>query len=250
MKFFIASYLLIGAVIFPHTVQARATDAPKLYVPILTYHHIAPHTPHNPYFVSPKIFEEQMRWLKKNNYHVISYADFYHAMTTDEQLPRKSVVLTFDDGHRDQFINAFPILNALGFHAMFYVVGGYIERETSMTWDMLKKMRDAQMEIGAHSMTHPNLTRLTNAQRIAEISESKLILEKNLGIPINFFAYPGGAYNDAVIRDVIDAHFLSAVSVRHSVYHKKNENLFAVARMHIDDDMESFTGFVTGARLR
>ena len=221
----------------------------KLYAPILMYHHIEQRTKQNPYIVSPKIFDEQMAWLKENNFHVVSFADFYAAAYATGTLPINPVVITIDDGHRDQYTEALPILKKYGYTAMFYVVPGYsdpVHHPHSMTWTMIEDLKKQGMEVGAHSMTHPNLKHSKMGKVLYEVHESKKELEAHLGIPVLDFAYPGGDFNSSTVAVVRAAGFRSAVATWHSVYHTYGMNAYAIPRVHVDNDMASFKKVMQG----
>lgn len=220
-----------------------------LYVPILMYHHIADRKIQNPYFVSPQVFDQQMAWLKNNNYQVITYSDFYQALMKTKTLPPKAVVITFDDGDVDQYHNAVPILKKYGYSAMFYITTNFIGHEGWMNWSMLQGMVDSGFEIGGHTMSHPNLAKLTLSNQMRELVVSKQILEKHLKTKVDFFAYPGGAVSTSTVSLLKEEHYLSAVTTRHSVFHSPNENPYLVSRIHIDDDLQSFILFVEGKKI-
>lgn len=244
----LAAALWIG--LSPLTSHAARAPEPSVYVPVLMYHHVMSYPRQNPYIISPAIFEQQMAWLKANNYHVVSFEDFYQAIYGAGTLPDKPVVLTFDDGHVDQYLNVVPVLKKYGYPGIFYVVGGEIGKKTSLSWDMLEKMKSDGFEIAAHTMTHPNLTRRSPKKVAWELSETKRLLETHLHIPIVDFAYPGGDFTSSTEAAVKAAGYRSAVATRHSVYHKKNKLRYQIRRVHIDDDMISFPEFVKGARHR
>lgn len=257
LLFFVLSVFCVNSV-FAATQHIAKKDLTKtqnnkvqaLHVPILMYHHIVKRLKHDPYSVSPDVFDQQMNWLKQNDYQVITYADFYQAMLKHKVLPKKSVVITFDDGDVDQYSAAWPILKKYHYSALFYITTNFIGHRQWMNWDMLKELSAAgNMEIGAHTMSHPNLSKLSSEKQWRELVVSKNILEKNLKTKINFFAYPGGAHNTSTIALLKKAGYLSAVTTRHDVFHLPNENLYLVSRIHIDDDLASFAQFVEGVRV-
>src|SRR5258706_14495245 len=114
-------------------------------------------------------------------------------------LPDKPIVLTFDDGYRDAYEIAFPLLKKYGLTGTFYVVPGFVGEPAYVTWGELKEMQQAGMEIGAHTMHHPFLTRLSSVNAFREIFMSRLLLASQLEVPITTFAYP---YNDHNARIV------------------------------------------------
>lgn len=222
----------------------------KFYAPILLYHHIALKRPQNSYYVSPVIFDEQMKWLKDNDYHVISLDQFYEAAIGKEKIPSKPVVLTFDDGYQDQYDNALPILEKYSYPATFYVKINNINKG-GMTWAELKNLQKAGHIIGSHSVNHKNMMDMPTDELKYELEESKYILELNLGTEIKHFCYPGGAYSTKTIEAVRDAGYLTATTTRHKVNQEiKNDNsLFTLPRVHIDDEMPTFIDWIQGKNL-
>ena len=220
-----------------------------IYAPVLMYHHVAPKTGDSPYYVSPDIFAQQMAWLHDNGYHVISLDKFYNGVFGNELLPDRPVVLTFDDGNKDQYLNAVPAMMKYGFTGTFYIITNDVDAGSGyMTWDMLKEMVKDGMDIESHTVHHPNLASLDEDATRLELVNSKKVLEEKLGIRVKHLAYPGGAYSKTTIKVLEELGYLTAVTVNHSQYHSPDLSPYKITRMHIDSDMESFAGFVTGRR--
>ncbi len=221
------------------------------YAPILMYHHISDTLPAGPYVIRTKVFENQMAWLKENNYEVITYSQFYEALTTKTLLPEKSVVISFDDNNKNQYQNALPILKKYDYKAIFFIPTAYVDkREGVMTWEMLKTLVGDDMEIGAHSSTHPNLTVIPKAQLYdEELIGSKKILEEKLGISVKFFAYPGGAKSQSVMKAVENTGYLSAATTIYDPNHSYTENPYRVPRIYVGNSMENFVDFINGRNL-
>lgn len=225
----------------------------KVYAPILMYHHIALKRPQDSYYVSPEIFEEQMQWLSDNNYKVISLDDFYQGMLGKKELPQKPVVITFDDGVDDQYINAFPILKKFGYTATFFIKLNNVGPDKGgMTYTMLRNLKKAGMTIGSHSMNHDNMANMSKSQLDYELDQSKKILESQLKTTVNYFSYPGGAYSDQTISETQKAGYLAATTTHHDVYHqiKTKNDLYKISRIHIDDEMPSFENWIQGINLK
>lgn len=224
----------------------------KFYAPILAYHHIELRRPQNSYYVSPEIFDEQMKWLRDNNYHVVSFDKFYAAASGKGTLPEKPVVLSFDDGNVDNYTNAFEILKKYNLTATFFIkINGVAKSGAGMTWKKLREMASVGMTIGSHSVNHNNMAQMDDGELHAELVESKKILEKNLGIEIKYFAYPGGAYSKKTIKAAKAAGYLAAVTTRHKVDQeiKNDDSLYTLPRVHIDDEMPTFIDWVQGINL-
>lgn len=219
-----------------------------MYAPILMYHHIADRPKQEPYYVSPQVFEQQMKWLKDNGYQVISFDQFYAGIKNPGSLPAKPVVITFDDGDADQYNNAFPVLKKYGYTATFYIVTGQVGARDYMSWSQLTDLVKSGMSIEAHSVTHPNLAHLRTSKIDEELRDSKKTLEDKLGIKVIYMAYPGGSFDGRVIASAQRNGYLSAVDTIHSVYHsfKYPTDYYSVSRIHIDNDMVSFIKLVEG----
>lgn len=214
-------------------------------LPILLYHHISRTETQNSYNVQPEIFEQQMAWIKANNYNVITLSQAVDGMTGVIALPENPLVITFDDGVNDEYVNAFPILEKYGFSATFYIKINIYNTPSGMTTKQLKELKDAGMEIASHSVNHDDLTKLSSEQLKTELTQSKAILEKDLDIKIRSFAYPGGAFNDTVIDAVIDAGYGNATTTAHSIKQSPTD-LFRLNRSHIDDDLDNLIKRVRG----
>ncbi|MCL5407100.1 MAG: polysaccharide deacetylase family protein [Patescibacteria group bacterium] len=226
------------------------TPQGKFYAPILVYHHIALKRPQNSYYVSPEIFDQQMKWLKDNGYHIISFDQFYAAALGKEKIPKKPIIITFDDGLEDQFKNAFPILKKYGFTATFFIKMNNLNKG-GMTWDQLKELQKAGNIIGSHSVNHDDMSKMPENQLKYESEESKRLLEQNLGTEIKYFCYPGGAYSANTILAVKNAGYLAAVTTRHKVDQeiKDGNSIYTLPRVHIDDEMPTFIDWVQGKNL-
>jgi len=159
--------------------------------PVLYYHRVGPFRPGAPrkMNVSPEAFRAQMLLLRRHRVEVL---------TLDQVLEGgRGVALTFDDGYRDCLEHALPILQSLGFPATFFIVAGRVggmddwmrgtrqPPERLMDWDDLRRLVDAGMAVGSHSLTHGTLTP-------EEVSGSRRLLEDRLGIRVEHFAYPRG----------------------------------------------------------
>lgn len=224
----------------------------KVYAPILLYHKLIKVEPQDSYSVSPEIFDQQLTWLEDNGYTVISMENLYSALAGDGDLPANPVVITFDDGDSNQYSNALPILKKHRMKATFFIKLNNIGKEGGMSWSQIKTLSRAGMTIGSHSVNHDNMSQMDETTMRYELVQSKKILEKEIGEKIKFFAYPGGAYSQATIKATEDAGYLAAVTTHHNVYQqiRKKDDLYTLARVHIDDEMPSFIEWVQGINLK
>lgn len=216
---------------------------------ILTYHSIG-HRSHD-MNVTPEAFAEQMAWLAAHQ-RVISLA----AAAAGED----GVAITFDDGYRDNLINALPVLAHYEFPATLFTVSGYLgstlpgepepESGTLLSADELREAAARGMSIGGHTRSHPRLSSLTRAEQVDEIAGCKADLEAILGQAVTTFAYPYGSaldYNLLSVEIARDAGFALACSNRYGPV-KQSDLPFDLRRIWIDgsDTLRSFEDKVSG----
>lgn len=202
-----------GAVL-PEVLPANAV---AVHVPILMYHYVDAFPPPAGQYASGLTvrtpdFEKEMGYLSGNGYHAVSLSDVYRAMAGLAQLPAKPVALTFDDGGLDDYSVAYPILKRYGFTATFFVITGHVGQSGSMDWDDLREMVNEGMFVGSHTVTHPNLCRVTAARLRSELVDSRTAIDQQLGETDYALCYPTGAYNSRVIEAARSAGYLMALS--------------------------------------
>ena len=193
--------------------------ARKVVVPILMYHRInvvTVRTPASsrPLSVHPADFARQMRWLARNGYHTITQRQLFDALMCGRSLPRRPILLTFDDGYRDVFFNASPVLLRLNMRATAYVVTDRISGPdiSFLTWNLLHALERRGIEIGSHTRAHRDMTSLSDAAMLADLTKSRLVLERRLGHPVPWLAYPFGSYDGRVERLARRAGYLLGVT--------------------------------------
>jgi len=169
-------------------------------IPILMYHGIRNHlSARRPYFetnTSPKMFAAQMQFLRDNGYKTVSLNETVDCIKTDGD-NQKRVAITFDDGYLDFYTDAFPTLSQHGFTATMFAVSGFTHAKAIrsadrefMTWSQLREIHRHGMEIGSHTVTHPELWRLSQRELEYELMHSKKTIEGALGEPIRSFSHP------------------------------------------------------------
>ncbi|SHJ74076.1 Polysaccharide deacetylase [Clostridium cavendishii DSM 21758] len=163
-------------------------------IPVICYHAISEST-NNDLLLSPKKFEEQLNYLKENNYTPITMDELYGFLKEEKEVPEKSVVLTFDDGYKDNYTNAFPILKKFNFKATIYVISDSIEDNLYLTKEQIKEMSDYGIDIESHTQKHDNLSTLNLDKQYETMLNSKEALEKITKKTVSYIAYPFGKYN-------------------------------------------------------
>ena len=189
---------------------------PAPYVPILMYHEIAarPDTKSR-LAVSPDQFAAQVEYLHDAGFTTLTFTQAAAALAGDPgRLPERAVVLTFDDGYADFHSQALPLLDKYGFTATVFVTTGWIADAgrysagpalgPMLSWNQIREVAAAGVEIGAHSHGHPQLDQISGSQLKDELTTPKELLEEGTGQPVPSVAYPFG-YSSAQVRQAVRA---------------------------------------------
>jgi peptidoglycan/xylan/chitin deacetylase (PgdA/CDA1 family) len=197
-----------------------------LKVPILMYHYISvPPEDADKYridlSVAPDAFREQMAYLANNDFETVDLYDLSLAITGKKDLPEKPVIITMDDGYRDNFENAFPILQEFGLSATFFILTQPIDNgdEIYLSWEMVEEMADAGMRIEPHSKTHADLSSREREYVIFEVLGSQETIAAHTGRTARYFCYPGGRYDETTIEVVSDLDFWGATTTEGGKWH-------------------------------
>jgi peptidoglycan/xylan/chitin deacetylase (PgdA/CDA1 family) len=164
--------------------------------------------------VTPDDFNNQMAWLHEQGYIGVRMDGITRCLRGEAPCPSKAIALTFDDGYEDAYSSALPTLKRYGLVATFYIITGSIGQPGYMTWEQVAALRDAGMEIGAHTVSHPDLTLLDWETAGYEIGQAKADLDQHLHINVTSFCYPTGLYNAGIEEQVRAAGYLNAITTR------------------------------------
>ena len=187
----------------PHGVRANGYQT----VPILCYHRIGGGI--NRMSVSTQAFDAQLEYLARNGYRVVRLSDIADFVAGKKQLPKKAVVITFDDGHVSAYHQAFPLLKKYGFPATFFLYTDFLTAKEALGWSHIKEMAGSGLaDFQSHSKTHANLVvRLpeeTDEQyrkRLdTEIRVPRELIERNIATKVTEYAYPYGDANELVLE--------------------------------------------------
>ena len=182
----------------------------------------------------------------------MSRAPFPAPISRDDQ---KLIVITFDDGYRDNYVNAFPIMKEFGLKGCVFCVSDEIGKESFLRLEEIHEMADAGFEFGSHTMSHPELVHLDEKSKWLEISESKKRLEEMLGIPIPYFCYPKGFWDEEGVDMVATAGYAAACSNRpgsndwRHLLRRNSNDIYLLRRTEISgfDDLGDFRRKLNGA---
>lgn len=197
-------------------------------VPILMYHQVTPRpSPEfRRYAITPRSFAAQMTFLRLTGYRTIGLDALLEHRSAGRPLPRRPVVITFDDGIQDCFEHVAPALSTRGFTAIFYLVAGLVGQTSRwmrseigielplMDWAAVRSLEAIGLQMGSHTMTHARLPALPPAACRDELSASRRLLEDRLGHEVAHLAYPFGTFDEPVRRMAAEAGYRSACSTR------------------------------------
>jgi peptidoglycan/xylan/chitin deacetylase (PgdA/CDA1 family) len=190
-------------------------------VPILMYHRIDTLSSSLPSLtraltVDPRDFSAQMHWLVAHGFHGITQLQLYDALMKGTPLPMRPVMITFDDGYRDVFGKASTTLTRLGLHATAYVITDRISGPDAsfLTWSLLKGLERRGIEIGSHTIHHVELPTLSSAQAMQELVGSRRLLERRLGHPVQWLAYPAGKVDSRIVELARRAGYVLAMTTQ------------------------------------
>ena len=203
----ITAILLVLAVITILFTQAKG-------IPVLNYHQINDEA-HNPMTVSTSEFAAQMQYLADSGYTTISPDDLQAYLENGQQLPENPILITFDDGYKDNYQNALPILKKHAQKATVFLISDYVNTyEKYLTWQQIQEMQQAGINFGSHTLSHMVLTEAPSPEEVQkQLAKSKEALEWHLGQKVEYIAYPCGTYNQNIIDMTRAAGYKAAFTV-------------------------------------
>ncbi len=192
-------------------------------LPILTFHDLDERP--SVISIAPGVFQRSMKKLHESGYRTITLMEAVKCLSQGNPFPNRSFVITFDDGYQSVYDEAFPVLHSYGMSATIFLSVGKdraampdsrlsaIDERSMLNCREIQQMNMERSTFGAHTLTHPDLTRLPLDRVETEICGSKTIIEDALSTQISSFAYPYGSYNRCC-REIVQQHFVCACSVK------------------------------------
>jgi peptidoglycan/xylan/chitin deacetylase (PgdA/CDA1 family) len=226
---------------------------------ILMYHSISDDS-RDPYSVSIKAFQEQLSWLFAHGFEVVPLSFLVRSLQTrNNKVLRKKVVITFDDGYKDFFTNALPILHDLRASATVFLVtdmfGGRVSWSKSGSQDLLmsedevSQIKAKGISLGSHTATHANLTILDSEEMKRQLVDSHDTLTR-LGESFYAISYPWGQWSSQVIDAVESSGYECALAVGERT-RVTTSDIYRLPRIAMSNDMEQkrFQSFLTRTHL-
>jgi peptidoglycan/xylan/chitin deacetylase (PgdA/CDA1 family) len=212
-----------------------------LKIPILMYHHIdsaSNSAGHNKLYTTKYLFNKEMEYLSQNKFVSITLDDLANALLNKKALPKKTIIITIDDGFEDIYTNAFPLLNYYKIKTTIFIITNTLDRKGVLSVPMIKEMINSRLiSIGSHTINHKNLTKLDTERLKYELKESKNYLEKIFHVSVNSLAYPFGSYDKRVIKETIVSGYKNAVTTKYGKLHYQNK-LYLFPRIRHGDKLE------------
>lgn len=208
-------------------------------VPILMYHYLSePPAGADIYrrdlSVTPSLFAQHLDRLLAEGYTTLRLDDLLLHLTQGTPLPPKPVILTFDDGYRDNYVNAFPLLRERGMTATFFIVTDFIDlqRPEYLSWEMVRDMYAGGMAIESHGRNHASLANRDADYLVWQALGSLETIEFELGVRPRFVSYPAGDYDENTIRIFQSANYWAGVTTKQGATHS-SDDLFQLRRVRV-----------------
>ncbi len=206
------SFLMLLVFLVQFSLAAAAEKENRSYFPPVLMYHDVREVPLNYFDVTVEDFGAQLDQLKREGYTTLSMDEFAAIVRERKAFPEKSVLITFDDGYEGIYKYARPELEKRGMKATFFIIPDLVgmpdDTYPYISLEELKELAGNPLfSIGSHTMSHPHLDQLEAEAQKEEIQNSRKVLEEWTGKQINSLAFPYGAYDKSVIREVQEAGY-------------------------------------------
>jgi peptidoglycan/xylan/chitin deacetylase (PgdA/CDA1 family) len=198
------------------------------------YHVITSPPPSAPYpdlFTPAKTFESHMQALAEKGYTAITMDQLTSYWRKGVRLPEKPMVLTFDDGYHSMYKNALPVMKKLRWPGVVNLAVKNLTVAGGLEPKHVRTMLYYGWELGAHTITHPDLTTVDDARLKDELAGARKQLQEKFGVPVNAFCYPSGRHNERVIAAVKAAGYHTATTT--IAGYGKPDNPYKLARVRV-----------------
>lgn len=184
-------------------------------------------------------FANQMEYIKKNGYEVITLDELVRSIKDKRSLKKNRVVITLDDGYKDNFEYAYPVLKRYGFPATIFIITDFIGRsyigkgKKFLNWDEVMTMSKDKISFGAHTKTHFYLGFVKDEKTaFEEIIGSKNAIEQRIGMPADYFCYPSGGFNEKAKALVVKAGYKGACTTNRG-FADFNSDVYELKRIKV-----------------
>jgi len=211
-------------------------------LPVMMYHKVENSERIRADTVSPETFEYHMQYLKTHGFKVIGLSEFVMMREKgidNKDLPRKTVVITFDDGYENNYTVAYPILKKYGHKATIFIspdfFGEFREGKQFLGEKQIRTMQEEGLvSFGSHGMTQAYLPEISYQEQQFELGRSKRILVEKFGMPANCFSYPVGGFDSRIKEEVKKAGYRCAVTTNRG-NDRFNRDIYEINRIRFSD---------------
>ena len=184
--------------------------------------------------VAPERFESHLKYLKEAGYHVVTLDDLLVCLTGGAPLPERPIVLTFDDGYEDNYLNAFPLLKKYDMRGHFFLITDFVneERPEYLKWTQVEEMATAGQRIGSHSRDHPDLRRKSVEYLTWQALGGAEAIQAHVGYHPRWISYPSGSYDARVIAVYKSANYWGGLTTHQGDLHSLDD-VFELTRVRV-----------------
>ena len=204
------------------------------YLPILGYHRVGTYRGDHVPTVSAEAFGRQLAFLSRFRYRVLGLDEVAERLTRSQPFPRRSVVITFDDGYEETYQVAWPLLKRFGFSATVFVTPAEVGLPGFSSWPQVVEMARDGMLVGSHTMHHTYLPLARGPRLAEELMESKRVIEERIGRPVVLLSYPVGGFTPQVKTMAEQAGYVAACTTNRAASLKAIDR-FALRRVKVTE---------------
>jgi len=186
-----------------------------------------------------------MDYLKNKGYEVISLDELVEGIKNNRKFKHKTVVITIDDGYQDNYIYAYPILEKYNFPTTIFIVANFVDKRGEfMKWDEIKIMLQNNISFGAHTKNQVYIPSIKDKDILwNETAGCKKLIEKKLGLPVDYFCYPTGGFTEEAKNIVKKAGYKGACTTNRG-FAELNKDVYELKRIKVkNSDMNKPFGF-------
>ena len=179
----------------------------KVNIPVLMYHSID-YEKGNELRVPKETFEKHMEWLHKKGFNTLTMKEYYNAISTGKQVPKKAILITFDDGYKDNYTNGLPVMKRYKMKGTIFVITSTIDKSRAyINSEEIKEFHQNNFDIESHTVNHRELNHMSYEEQLSELKASKETLDKLLSKETTAICYPVGRYNEDTLKACKEAGY-------------------------------------------
>lgn len=226
--------------------EMNALYGPCVFLPVMMYHHIQPldeakASGQSALTVTTEFFEKQMKYLNDKGYHVVSITSLTDFFQNGTGLPKKSIVITFDDGYADFYTNALPILRQYGYPATLFIPTGLMNNPGYLSWNQISEAAGSGIYVANHTWSHKNVM-MAKEKILYEIATADTQLSERGFNQSKIFAYPYGLESNNAEKILTDLKYNLAFTTNSGSTQCKKQK-FDLRRIRVGNTALSAYGF-------